>query len=486
MKTWSLVTLTALCAAACGNTATTASSTSSSSGNNAAEDGGTPDAAVEIPDAGTADAAVGPVDDGPGFSSECGAPATLDIFSPLGPAPVLPADKGKLLGCVTARTFTAAQLQANEWIGYVNLTVKGGAREYIMQYVSEGPTDTARRVTAVVMLPTDVAPPYPVIAFNHGTTGMGPNCGISRDRFAFDYLALPFVSQGYAVVATDYANLGVPDGVSPYAVGEGSAQNVLDAVRATLDLDAQAEGGPMLGTELFIAGHSQGGHASFFAHQLAETQPVQGMELLGTIPIAPAFGIPYGLAAVVAGNTPTDGWTSFSTIIFYAHAWYAGVDPSTWLQPDFAAEYPQLMNTLCSADLNAAIQQRWPNRADLFQDSFRQAAATCALDGTACPQFEPWATLLYASTPGYFESDVPILIVVGGQDQIVTEFSVACTQTALRNRNNNVRSCKYPAGDHYTVGIIAMGDMLEWMEARRSGLNPDVCDVEVSTVCAVN
>jgi pimeloyl-ACP methyl ester carboxylesterase len=420
------------------------------------------------------------------FAADCVDDSALDIHAPLGGALSLPADRGRVLGCVKARRFTAAQLQADMWVENAGVTALGGMDEYIIQYVSEGPPGVPRRVTGVVALPTGAPGPYPVLSWAHGTTGFGPPCGISRDRFALDYVMMPMLAAGYAVVATDYANLGVPDGVSPYAVGEPTAYNVLDALRAARALDASAAGGTLLGSQLFLSGHSQGGHAALWAHQVWETDPVDGLTLLGTLPMAPAFGIPYGMGGAVAGSAATDAFAAFALVVYYAHGAWKGFDPSTWLKPDVVTRYPQLSNTLCSNDLYAAIPQNWPSRTQIFQDAFRANAATCAFDGSACPQFEPWATTLYESTPGYFQSDVPVLMLQGANDQLVSEFSVACIQAALRSRNTTVRTCKYPATDHYTIGVTAIADMLEWMAARRTGTNPDLCVAEVTQSCPVN
>ncbi len=61
---------------------------------------------------------------------------------------------------------------------------------------------------------------WPVLSWAHGTVGLGDACAPSRNPRSqrdANYLG-HWLSQGYAVVATDYIGLGTP-GVHPYLQG---------------------------------------------------------------------------------------------------------------------------------------------------------------------------------------------------------------------------------------------------------------------------
>ena len=118
----------------------------------------------------------------------------------------------------------------------------------------------------------------PLIAWAHGTTGLGDSCAPSNEA-ENDQLAQALVGFGYAVVATDYEGLGTP-GVHPYVVGASEAHSVLDSVRAVYEL------GLPVTDEWVVFGHSQGGHAAMFTGQLQSTYAPE-LNMIGVVAGAP-------------------------------------------------------------------------------------------------------------------------------------------------------------------------------------------------------
>lgn len=113
--------------------------------------------------------------------------------------------------------------------------------------------------TSATFLPHGTPPPggWPVIAWAHGTTGLGDDCSPSTqprsDRDA-EYLG-HWLRQGYAVVAADYAGLGTP-GLLSYLNGASTARGIVDAVVA-----ARADDLP-LAPQWALVGQSQGAGAA--------------------------------------------------------------------------------------------------------------------------------------------------------------------------------------------------------------------------------
>ncbi|WP_067815677.1 lipase family protein [Nocardia inohanensis] len=126
-------------------------------------------------------------------------------------------------------------------------------------------TTTAREqgttASAAVYFPPGPAPAggWPVIAWAHGTIGLGDRCAYSIDGPAarerdWAYLGT-WLSQGYAIVAADYAGLGTP-GDHPYLNGTVEAHNVVDSVKAA------TRHYPSLSKKWAVIGQSQGGGAA--------------------------------------------------------------------------------------------------------------------------------------------------------------------------------------------------------------------------------
>ena len=147
-------------------------------------------------------------------------------------------------------------------------TLPGSARAERLLYRSTTAGDQPTTTSAAVYFPTGEAPAggWPVIAWAHGTVGLGDDCAYSvagpaaveRD---WAYLGT-WLSQGYAVVAADYAGLGGP-GEHPYLNGVVEAHNVVDAVRAATTQY------PALSNKWAVVGQSQGGGAAVFTARYA-------------------------------------------------------------------------------------------------------------------------------------------------------------------------------------------------------------------------
>lgn len=119
---------------------------------------------------------------------------------------------------------------------------------------------------------------WPVVAWSHGTTGIADVCAPSwrgngdRDKEYLD----AWLSQGFAVVATDYQGLGTP-GVHPYLLWRPEGYSVLDSVRAALQAYPK-----QLHNQVILVGQSQGSGAALGATYLAPTYAPQ-IKVLGTV-----------------------------------------------------------------------------------------------------------------------------------------------------------------------------------------------------------
>ena len=98
---------------------------------------------------------------------------------------------------------------------------------------------------------------FPVIAWAHGTVGLGDDCtpsALPRTPRDNEYLS-HWLGEGYAVVASDYVGLGTP-GLMSYLNSVTTAHGVVDSVIAAHDM------GLPLSPKWAIVGQSQGGGAA--------------------------------------------------------------------------------------------------------------------------------------------------------------------------------------------------------------------------------
>ena len=155
--------------------------------------------------------------------------------------------------------------------------------------------------TAAIFLPKGPAPEggFPVLAWAHGTTGLGTQCAPSinprsdRDSQYVNH----WLDQGYAIVASDYVGLGSPD-LHSYLNGKVTGANVIDSVIAAQNLKEGAQ----LSKQWSVIGQSQGGGAALHvALQATQRSQSAGMDFRGTV----ATGAPAYIEEIVLAGGPT-------------------------------------------------------------------------------------------------------------------------------------------------------------------------------------
>lgn len=157
-------------------------------------------------------------------------------------------------------------------------------------YQSKTSYDALVPVSAYVLWPYIARPyhdGYPVVAWAHGTSGSNAECAPSNIRNLWHHFQGPYqlALNGYVVVATDYAGLGVGIDASgkpiihEYITGPAQANDLV------YSLQAAWKAFPELSKNFVLMGTSLGGGAAWaFAQKLA-VEPMAGH--LGTIVLHP-------------------------------------------------------------------------------------------------------------------------------------------------------------------------------------------------------
>ena len=234
------------------------------------------------------------------------------------------------------------------------LGLPGTAREYRITYETRDAAGRPATSSGVVFVPPGSPPEggWPVVSWAHGTTGLGDECAPSHNpRSARDanYLG-HWMSQGYAIVATDYIGLGTP-GVHPYLQGASEATAVIDMVRAGREV------APELSSRWMAIGQSQGGHAALFtAHEATRYAPE--LDYRGAV----TTGAPSNLENVgtLGGpwipNLGLDGLTVFTTYILAGmRATVPDLDVNSYLTP-LGRQAVDSAETLCYEQQAEAVQ----------------------------------------------------------------------------------------------------------------------------------
>ena len=172
-------------------------------------------------------------------------------------------------------------------------TVPNAEEGVVMTYKMQGIKGQETQATALVFTPKTEPPAggWPIVAWAHGSVGVGDDCAPSRNPIVRGGL-LPdvhtqkmidsFVQAGYVVVAPDYEGLGEPSGteIHPFLHLKSAAYSITDAVVAT-----KSWLGNKASNKWTVVGVSQGGHAALGAAQYAARA---NMDYKGAVALAPA------------------------------------------------------------------------------------------------------------------------------------------------------------------------------------------------------
>lgn len=309
-----------------------------------------------------------------------------------------------------------------------------------IMYHSIDATGDDRATTGIVTYPTAPAPQdgWPVIAWAHGTVGLAAPCAPSRLGGA----APDFGIEGVRV-ATDYIGLGPVGERHGYLIGDAEGHSVIDAVRAAQRLpDAHAS------PRWVAVGHSQGGHAALFTHQLGQSYAPE-LDLLGTVAIAPA-------AEVRRTFGPADDIVPRMVgimMLYGAEAEYPDIHADDYVGAEVKAK-ASIIDTGCSDQIIAEL-------AGIPKATFY------AHDPLTT---EPAKSMLAKNDPGQVRVDAPLFIVYGTADWYV----VPDRAKALFERECGIDQVtaihEVPGADHGTVVSQGAAAITTWLQDRVDGL----------------
>ncbi len=335
------------------------------------------------------------------------------------------------------------------------LSLTGAGPAYRVLYSTVDQHDQPAVSTGAVFLPPGPAPEggFPVIAWAHGTVGLGDDCtpsALPRSPRDDEYLS-HWLNQGYAVVASDYAGLGTP-GLMSYLNSVTTAHGVVDSVIAAHDM------GLPLSPEWAIVGQSQGGGAAVASARWAtEFSAGTGLDYRGVV----ATGTPANIDNFVRQAGPALELPELGPV---ANAYTA------YILAAFREARPALdINSVLTAEGLAAAERAetvcvrplTDELADLNPAAFFSAPLS-SIPGMADALYE------YMGTPstGF---DRPLFLGVGLRDRDVPPASTLAFYDQLVANNQNVTLRIYPEEDHSGTVLASMADSTPFLRSVFAG-----------------
>lgn len=289
----------------------------------------------------------------------------------------------------------------------------------------------------------------PVVLWNHGTSGFYADGAPSAHRSLFYGDVVPFTlaQAGYAVVAPDYAGLGVSTSWNgdfvphQYFGREAGAADALNAIRALRKVFSER-----LTDDYVVVGHSQGGHIAWGISEVLAMYRKQYEDVesghLGTIAFAP-------------GSNPFR--ISPSLFLPWIGKWLVDVSPgfklTEWLTPLGVARTKflgrvqggQWFSTFLFQPPGAIVNPTWNESRHI-------------------------KAFLQESNPGHRPFKGPMMLVQGAEDvAALLEENMALFEDTCREHPGDFEFLNIPGTGHFTSIDASRQTWLRWIEDRFRG-----------------
>ncbi len=330
----------------------------------------------------------------------------------------------------------------------LGVSVPGATAQRIL-YVSERPDGTPAASGGMLFIPDSPAPPEgrPVVAWAHGTLGMGEACVPSRSANPLGDMTNwldQMMELGWVVVATDYVGLGTP-GPNLYLVAQSEVRDQVNAVRAARNVPEAAAG-----SRYVSFGHSQGGHTSVWTGHLGEEYAPE-LDLLGVAAAAPALELADIMGA--QWDTPV-GWVIGSDVVESWPSYYPDL-PIEGVVSDLGQDLSSTLSSQC-------IQESGLEALALEKVGQQYFVANPA-DNLA------WAEAARDQTPVPLPPEMPILIAQGTADEVVLAWPNAIVQEAWCAAGSTLQMLWMGGVSHQAAATTAAPEVVVWIADRFAG-----------------
>jgi hypothetical protein len=331
------------------------------------------------------------------------------------------------------------------------IPVEHGISLYRVEYGTTSPDGTPTFASGLVAFPRGDAPLRGVVSFQHGTASHRALSPSAPHMGNGVLAAAVFAGHGYLLVAPDYLGLGSSGARHPYLHAGSAATAVVDLLRAARRV-AAAAGAPWP-EALFLAGFSQGGHATLAAQRALEAAPEPGLRVTASAAVAG----PYDLARIsfphaLAGAAPSDSLYLAYMVDSYARIYAQPL--ASVLTDAHARAVPALFDGRHDGE---AIRAALPERPrEMFRPEFLAdydaGRPTWLLQRLAENSLDDW-------TPR-----APVRLYYGDLDLDVTPEEAKAEARRLAARGGDVRALSVGAADHDGSVLPAVTDLRGWFD----------------------
>jgi alpha-beta hydrolase superfamily lysophospholipase len=328
-----------------------------------------------------------------------------------------------------------------------------GATAWRILYRSKDAAGDPTVSSGLLYVPDGEAPAggRPLVAWAHGTAGMGVACAGSRTdppmKDSVDWLD-DMLAAGLAVTATDYTGLGTP-GDLQYLVGDAEANDVIGSIIAARSFD-QLD----VNDQVALWGHSQGGHSVLWTADALQ-RALPEVDFVGAAAAAPAAEL---VPLIGQQWANTIAWVIGPEIV---EAWpriYPGLDPDALLTDAARRNTARIaQDCILTAFVEGTV------REEVFRQEY--------FDGNPL-DVPAWASALRAETVPLPPADLPVFLAQGTADTVVLPNTTALLIERYCDAGVDLTTHWMPGVSHIPAANDAGPAVTAWLQARFAGEEP--------------
>ncbi|MFA9288951.1 MAG: alpha/beta hydrolase family protein [Weeksellaceae bacterium] len=340
------------------------------------------------------------------------------------------------------------------------LTPKYDVKKYTITYQTLDENERLLTIAAQLYVPVATENlDAPIYVFGSGTTGLDDKCAPSKEVIELanwgNYHAhmLSYAAQGYIVLFPDYEGLNDIGRIHHYFVADLEGKTLLDGARAVYDfMSTYPQQNLSAQRSVFLAGYSQGGHAAYAGSDMHASY-APDVPLKGVI----GYGSAMNIRRLLIENPRLAPYLVYAYKDLYGDVF----DPKEILNEPWATDLENVILTQCVSDVIAKL----PNtQTAIYTPTFRDA-----LENNFVDSFQEVGKYVDTNNTGLRESEIPILVVEGALDTVVSPQTAREYVAAACENGNKVEYLSLADANHYQTRQASFQESLDWMEKMMRG-----------------
>lgn len=369
------------------------------------------------------------------------------------------AQRGKLTPPTLSSTMSTPQIAfLLSAAGITTITPQFSVRLYKVAYETITPLGARTKASGALLLPEGVGRPLPLFSYQHGTitqTNLAPSSMNLQTEVS---VGIGFATTGYAAAVPDYLGLGDSPGLHPYHHARSEATACVDFLRAVRTFCA-TNGFPLT-NKLFLAGYSQGGHATMALLRELEAFHTNEFTVTACAPMAGAYDLS-GVTTTdfLSGRVEPNPYYFAYLLAAYQDVYHLAPTLADLLAAPYATTLPPLLQGNSSGStINAAmptdpVQILKPALLAAFRSNLNHPLRVALRDND-----------LYAWTP---RAPLHMFHCNGDQDVIVANSQVALASFQSRDATQVQLIDPSPLSGHGACSTPSMLQAKAWFDSLR-------------------